>query len=192
MAGMLDRVFIAVPDLETILKLKDESPNLGDVTRLGRRDSRLEACRFGERLPRSPTRAAGHSLNHSSTMSARDSRRYQRRSRSPRGYSDLPDSRDRQWSRSPRSHHHSSSHQHKRPKPSLSVILPLNASPLSKQDFETYKPMFGLYLDIQKQLILEELADDEVKGRWKSFVGKWYENIFCFMTLFGRRLNWIQ
>lgn len=92
MAGMLDRVFIAVPDLETILKLKDESPNLGDVTRLGRRDSRLEACRFGERLPRSPTRAAGHSLNHSSTMSARDSRRYQRRSRSPRGYSDLPDS----------------------------------------------------------------------------------------------------
>lgn len=52
--------------------------------------------------------------------------------------------------------------------------------------------MFGLYLDIQKQLILEELADDEVKGRWKSFVGKWYENIFCFMTLFGRRLNWIQ
>lgn len=33
--------------------------------------------------------------------------------------------------------------------------------------------MFGLYLDIQKKLVLEELSEDEVKGRWKSFVGKW-------------------
>ncbi|KAI9815299.1 MAG: hypothetical protein M1827_002779 [Pycnora praestabilis] len=33
--------------------------------------------------------------------------------------------------------------------------------------------MFGLYLDIQKQLILEDLQDAEVKGRWKRFVGKW-------------------
>ncbi|KAL9064138.1 MAG: hypothetical protein Q9161_009076 [Pseudevernia consocians] len=34
--------------------------------------------------------------------------------------------------------------------------------------------MFELYLDIQKQKALEELSEDEVKGRWKSFVGKWY------------------
>lgn len=33
--------------------------------------------------------------------------------------------------------------------------------------------MFELYLDIQKQKVLDELSDDEVKGRWKSFVGKW-------------------
>jgi len=33
--------------------------------------------------------------------------------------------------------------------------------------------MFALYLDIQKQHILEDLPADEVKGRWKSFVGKW-------------------
>jgi len=33
--------------------------------------------------------------------------------------------------------------------------------------------MFALYLDIQKQLVLEDLEADEVKGRWKSFVGKW-------------------
>lgn len=33
--------------------------------------------------------------------------------------------------------------------------------------------MFALYLDIQKQLVLEELPEMEVKGRWKSFVGKW-------------------
>lgn len=76
-------------------------------------------------------------------------------------------------SRSPRvSHHHSSSH--KRARASRPVILPLEASALSKHDFDIYKPMFGLYLEIQKQLILEELSDDEVRGRWKSFVGKWY------------------
>ncbi|GME41092.1 hypothetical protein GTA08_BOTSDO06090 [Neofusicoccum parvum] len=33
--------------------------------------------------------------------------------------------------------------------------------------------MFALYLDIQKQLVLEDLDGDEAKGRWKSFVGKW-------------------
>ena len=33
--------------------------------------------------------------------------------------------------------------------------------------------MFELYLDIQKQKVLDELPHDEVKGRWKSFVGKW-------------------
>ena len=36
--------------------------------------------------------------------------------------------------------------------------------------------MFGLYLDIQKHKILEDLPEDEVRGRWKAFVGKWYED----------------
>ncbi|EAW09596.1 uncharacterized protein ACLA_038060 [Aspergillus clavatus NRRL 1] len=30
-----------------------------------------------------------------------------------------------------------------------------------------------MYLDIQKGLILEDLSEDEVKGRWKSFIRKW-------------------
>lgn len=33
--------------------------------------------------------------------------------------------------------------------------------------------MFALYLDIQKQRDIEELSEDEVKGRWKSFMNKW-------------------
>jgi DNA phosphorothioation-dependent restriction protein DptG len=37
--------------------------------------------------------------------------------------------------------------------------------------------MFAVYLDIQKQLDLEDLEENEVKGRWKSFVNKWYEHI---------------
>jgi len=33
--------------------------------------------------------------------------------------------------------------------------------------------MFASYLDIQKQIILEELDEREVRGRWKRFCGKW-------------------
>lgn len=33
--------------------------------------------------------------------------------------------------------------------------------------------MFTLYLEVQKQLDIHELPEDEVRGRWKSFVGKW-------------------
>jgi len=33
--------------------------------------------------------------------------------------------------------------------------------------------MFGLYLDIQKQLDIDELDETEVRGRWKRFVARW-------------------
>ncbi|RAL58594.1 hypothetical protein DID88_003954 [Monilinia fructigena] len=33
--------------------------------------------------------------------------------------------------------------------------------------------MFASYLDIQKGIFLDELGGTEVKGRWKSFMGKW-------------------
>ncbi|KAI9673123.1 MAG: hypothetical protein M1817_002985 [Caeruleum heppii] len=53
-------------------------------------------------------------------------------------------------------------------------VLSYNAPRLSRhRSWETYQPLFGLYLDVQKQLVLEELDETEVKGRWKSFVGKW-------------------
>lgn len=31
-----------------------------------------------------------------------------------------------------------------------------------------------MYLDIQKGILIEDLKDEEVKGRWKSFIRKWY------------------
>jgi len=34
--------------------------------------------------------------------------------------------------------------------------------------------MFALYLDIQKNILIEDLSHDEIKGRWKSFINKWY------------------
>ena len=51
--------------------------------------------------------------------------------------------------------------------------LPFSAQPLKRHDLEEYKPMFALYLDIQKQKVLEDLPEQELKGRWKSFTGKW-------------------
>ncbi|KAJ6115762.1 hypothetical protein N7523_006179 [Penicillium sp. IBT 18751x] len=33
--------------------------------------------------------------------------------------------------------------------------------------------MFAMYLDIQKGHYIEDMEEDEVKGRWKSFIRKW-------------------
>ena len=102
-------------------------------------------------------------------MSSREPQDSARRSRSPQNQ------RLYERSRSPRSHrHHQASYKHKRSKLSTLAPLPLQASKLNRHDFGTFKPMFELYLDIQKQKVLDELPDYEVKGRWKSFVGKWY------------------
>ena len=106
------------------------------------------------------------------TMSSRELPNARRRSRSPADHSPY------KRSRSPHSHRHHHHHHHhassKRPKRPTPACLPFQASTLSKHAFEVYKPMFALYLDIQKQLILEELSEEEVRGRWKSFLGKWY------------------
>lgn len=54
------------------------------------------------------------------------------------------------------------------------MILPFQARELSKRDLDTYEPMFAMYLDIQKGHYIEDMKEDEVKGRWKSFIRKWY------------------
>lgn len=58
--------------------------------------------------------------------------------------------------------------------PAKPVILPFQARELSRRDLETYEPMFAMYLDIQKGRYIEDMKEDEVKGRWKSFIQKWY------------------
>ncbi|KAL2796907.1 hypothetical protein BJX66DRAFT_126072 [Aspergillus keveii] len=79
-------------------------------------------------------------------------------------------------------HSHSQSHRRTNDRPSKSardcdqpaaIILPFNARQLGKRDLRAFEPMFAMYLDIQKGLLLEDLSEDEVKGRWKSFTGKW-------------------
>lgn len=72
--------------------------------------------------------------------------------------------RHRHRSRSPRRHQNSTVPR---------KALPLGAREISRHDLSSFRPLFALYLDIQKQIDIEELDDNEVKGRWKSFVGKW-------------------
>lgn len=59
-------------------------------------------------------------------------------------------------------------------KSSESVVrLPFNRKTLAKHDLADYKALFALYLDVQKEIRIEDLDDHELKGRWKSFMKKW-------------------
>jgi len=107
-------------------------------------------------------------------MPAEDrSDRHKKRSRSPK---DDRHHRDvtRNRSRSPRRHHHHSHHHHhhksEAPKP---VRLPFNQRELHRRHLEPYRNLFADYLDLQKGHDIADLTEDEVKGRWKSFMGKW-------------------
>ena len=104
-----------------------------------------------------------------------------RRSRTPAGGSSAASETRRSASpdrESRRSHGHHRHHHHKRDsRPQQAserlVELPHSTRPLNKADFDAFEPLFAYYLDLQKQKYLEDMDDREVKGRWKSFVGKW-------------------
>ncbi|KAK5698141.1 hypothetical protein LTR97_007101 [Elasticomyces elasticus] len=103
------------------------------------------------------------------SSSARQLNVYSRkRSRSPHEHDKSKDVK-RHRSRSPhrKGHHHHSKSSEK------SVRLPFHAHHLHKRDLNAYTPVFAEYLDIQKGKDIAELSEDEVKGRWKSFLGKW-------------------
>lgn len=74
---------------------------------------------------------------------------------------------------SPSNHRHLSSYKRARLDFPVPATLPGGAPQISKHDFKVYRAIFALYLEVQKQLDIEELAEDEVRGRWKRFVGKW-------------------
>ena len=79
-------------------------------------------------------------------------------------------------SRSPRPHDPHSHHKRRRSSPPIPPMLPFRAPQLSKHELQVYKSLFTSYLDIQKQLRYQDLPEDEIRGRWKSFVGKWYKD----------------
>jgi hypothetical protein len=99
---------------------------------------------------------------HGEPHGDRKRHRHARRSRSPRGDEDRRKHK-RHRSQSP---------------PAKAVALPYKAKTLSKRHYDEYKPLFQSYLDIQKNIQLDELDEREAKGRWKSFVGRWYVNIY--------------
>ncbi|KAM3454132.1 hypothetical protein MY3296_003187 [Beauveria thailandica] len=53
------------------------------------------------------------------------------------------------------------------------ATLPFDARPLTKSDLRRFEPLLAHYLDLQKQKYMEDMDDREIRGRWKSFVGKW-------------------
>ncbi|RDL41795.1 Uncharacterized protein BP5553_01774 [Venustampulla echinocandica] len=104
-------------------------------------------------------------MENSNRRYREDDRVRDSRSRSPRRH--RPDS---ERTRSPHRRHHKRKQPHDA---SPAVELPYNSRPLTKRDYATFKPMFALYLDIQKGKFLEDIDEIEARGRWKSFIGKW-------------------
>lgn len=127
------------------------------------------SCAFALACP--PYALDGHDLT-SHAMHPSEARPLERRSRSPDDQYDTH--RAHRRSRSPHTrrhrHHH---HQHSSTQEVSQQPLPFRAQPLRRSDFDSHEAMFGLYLDIQKQIVLESLTKAEIMGRWKSFVGKW-------------------
>ncbi|KAL2149373.1 hypothetical protein VTH82DRAFT_8721 [Thermothelomyces myriococcoides] len=73
----------------------------------------------------------------------------------------------------PHRHRHHSSRRHSTELATVPKELPFGARQLSRGDLATFRPLFAYYLDLQKQLDINSLDEIELRGRWKSFMGKW-------------------
>ena len=98
---------------------------------------------------------------------------------SPRKDEHRASGRPRSRSRS-RSHHREGHHKRRRQDDEArdrrhepAPVLPFNARTLSKRDLEPFRALFAMYLDVQKQILIEDLDEHELRGRWKSFINKW-------------------
>ena len=91
-----------------------------------------------------------------------------KRSHSPRRDEGSDGAVKRQRSRSPHRHKH---HRHRERSPKAK--LPFRSQHLRRHDYDSYRALFAEYLDLQKQLDIDQLDEDEVKGRWKRFRGRW-------------------
>ncbi|PYI20558.1 hypothetical protein BO99DRAFT_481072 [Aspergillus violaceofuscus CBS 115571] len=132
--------------------------------------SRTRSPDTTDRTDRHRSRRHHHDRHHHDDRHDRDYRRHTDTHRD-RHTQDA----DRDRHRRHRHRHHSSSHRtadtaQAAPQPR---VLPYGSRELTKHDLTTFTPLFAMYLDIQKGLYLEDLPEDEVKGRWKSFIRKW-------------------
>ncbi|KXJ89774.1 hypothetical protein Micbo1qcDRAFT_165129, partial [Microdochium bolleyi] len=138
------------------------------------------------RSPLSPvkrTREDGDDYNHDSSRRVRTrhhdgSSRRHRDEETPRSHRDDHHHRHHRHSDRDRSsrhhHHHKPSSSSTKPTTAPPKDLPFSSRPLSyKTDLEQFRPVLARYLDVQKQRDMYEMDEREVRGRWKSFVGKW-------------------
>ncbi|KAI1091060.1 hypothetical protein F5B19DRAFT_460181 [Rostrohypoxylon terebratum] len=78
-----------------------------------------------------------------------------------------------------RHHHHSHHHHHHRhrhtstPSNHTPDELPFGARPLFRSDLDAFHPLFAQYLEAQKNKDVTTMDEREIRGRWKSFIGKW-------------------
>ena len=72
-------------------------------------------------------------------------------------------------------HHHRHRHRHHEARQDAGPEkeLPFAARQLSRRDLTAFRSLLAHYLDLQKELDICALDEAEVRGRWKSFVGKW-------------------
>ena len=97
-----------------------------------------------------------------------DHNKSRKRSRSPARNTDDSRNVGKKRSRSPgRKRKH-----HKRDR-SPKAKLPFKSHHLHRNDFDEYNALFAEYLGLQKGKDIHQVDDDEVKGRWKSFLNKW-------------------
>lgn len=101
-----------------------------------------------------------------------------KRSRSPHHHRDYHIKRHcRSLSRSPHREHPRRRHRdhghHGESRVKEQVALPYQQHLLEKRDLERNTALLAEYLDVQKSIDMHQLSRDEVKGRWKSFLGKW-------------------
>ncbi|OOQ91790.1 hypothetical protein PEBR_09509 [Penicillium brasilianum] len=118
-----------------------------------------------------------HGESHSHSHSHRHRHRDHPRSRSPHRSDRHRSERHRRHDRERDDHAERTDRdrrdQRSRDAPAKPVVLPLQARELTRRDLAAYEPMFAMYLDIQKGILIEDLSEEEVKGRWKSFIRKW-------------------
>ncbi|OTB00933.1 hypothetical protein M426DRAFT_323922 [Hypoxylon sp. CI-4A] len=93
-------------------------------------------------------------------------------------------------------HHHRHNHPPSHSTPALAPAeLPFDSRPLVRSDLDAFKPLLAHYLDVQKGKDITTMDEREVKGRWKSFIGKWNhgdlaEGWYQPETLVDARENW--
>ena len=131
-----------------------------EARRASRRDRDDRSPHSHRRRSRSPDRKRAR-------RSSNDDRRIEHRRGEGRSRDD--DGSNKPSGSSSKRHHH---HRHEKRR-AVAEELPFSARYLVRGDLGKFEYLFAYYLDLQKQIDINELDEREVRGRWKSFVGKW-------------------
>ncbi|KAK1966660.1 hypothetical protein LY78DRAFT_40013 [Colletotrichum sublineola] len=154
------------------MPMDERSGERRNAERQHRRTRSRSATRTRSRSPRRHR----DETRRRSPIDDRDGGSHRERRRSPHR-----EDRDRESRHHRRHHHHRHHHHHRgdkdkdRSSKTAAAVepLPYEARQLSKSELGVFWPLLAYYLDLQKQKDIRDMDEREVRGRWKSFVGKW-------------------